>query len=221
MWLPIGVDIAADGTVYVVDSGNQRIQKFTPDGEIIEVLSPLPVRAPQVISVQDDGSFWLTGPSDKEIAYFTASGDLIATLVPPDGGFASPHGTETGLDGTIWVADTGNGVVRGYQLTDAPLAASEPTPSTTLVPADVEIAMINFDYVPATVTVKAGDTVRWTNPSNVQHTATSTGFFDSGAVGAGDNFTHTFNTPGTFEYFCTIHTAAIQSGVIVVEPAES
>jgi DNA-binding beta-propeller fold protein YncE len=219
MWLPIGVDVAADGTVYVVDSGNSRVQKFTPDGEIIEVLSPLPVNAPQVISVEADGSFWLAGPNDQEIAYFTASGDLIALLVPPEGGFASPHGTETGIDGTIWVADTGNGVVRGYQLTDAPLAVAEPSPTTT-IPADVEIAMLNFDFAPEALTVSVGDTVRWTNPSDLQHTATSTGFFDSGPVGSGDTFTYSFNSPGTFEYFCSIHGAAIQSGVIIVEPSD-
>jgi sugar lactone lactonase YvrE len=220
MWLPIGVDIAADGTVYVVDSGNRRVQKFSPDGEIIEVLSPLPVIAPQVISVEADGSFWLTGPNDQDIAYFTASGDLIATLVPPEGGFATPHGTETGIDGTIWVADTGNGVVRGYQLTADPIAAAEPSPSTTLVPADVEIAMLNFDYAPETVTVSVGDTVRWTNPSNLQHTATSPGVFDSFFNDTATTEIYTFDKPGTFEYFCTIH-GAIQSGVIIVEPADS
>jgi sugar lactone lactonase YvrE len=116
MWLPIGVDLAADGTVYVVDSGNNRVQKFTPDGEIIEVLSPLPILAPQVISVQDDGSYWLSGPNDSVVAYFSAAGELLATLAPPEGGFRLPHGTESMADGTVWLADTGNGVVRAYRL---------------------------------------------------------------------------------------------------------
>ncbi len=78
--------------------------------------------------------------------------------------------------------------------------------------------MVNFGYAPATVTVNVGDTVRWTNPSNLQHTVTSTGFFDSGAVDSGDSFTFTFTTAGTFDYFCSIHGAALQSGVINVEP---
>ncbi len=113
---PIGVDLAADGTVYVVDSGNSRVQKFTADGEIIEVLSSQPIRAPQVISVEDDGSYWLSGPSDSVVAYFDSAGELLATLAPPEGGFNLPHGTETMADGTVWLADTGNGVVRRYRV---------------------------------------------------------------------------------------------------------
>lgn len=120
MFLPIGVDIAGDGTVYVVDSGNNRVQKFTPDGEIIEVLSPLPILAPQVISVEDDGSYWLSGPTDRVVAHFSATGELLGTLVPPEGGFTMPHGTETMSDGTVWLADTGNGVVRAYRIADSP-----------------------------------------------------------------------------------------------------
>jgi DNA-binding beta-propeller fold protein YncE len=113
---PIGVDLAADGTVYVVDSGNSRVQKFTADGEIIEVLSSQPIRAPQVISVEDDGSYWLSGPSDSVVAYFDSAGDLLATLAPSEGGFNLPHGTETMADGAVWLADTGNGVVRKYRV---------------------------------------------------------------------------------------------------------
>ena len=32
---PSGIAVAGDGTVYVVDTGNHRIQLFTPDGEFI------------------------------------------------------------------------------------------------------------------------------------------------------------------------------------------
>lgn len=225
MWLPIGVDLAADGTVYVVDTGNRRVQKYTPDGEIIDVLSSLPVVAPQVLSVEDDGSYWLTGPNDSEIVHFSASGEVLATLIPPDGGFSSPHGTETASDGTVWVADSGNGVVRAYRVSETPLTASvstsTTTTSTTLAPGPppaVEIDMINFGYEPSSVTIKVGDTVRWVNPTSIQHTATLDGLFDSGPVGQGESFTYTFETAGTFHYLCSIHGAALQSGTITVEP---
>jgi sugar lactone lactonase YvrE len=224
MWLPIGVDVAADGTVYVVDSGNQRVQKFTPDGELIAVLSPLPVLAPQVISVEDDGSYWLSGPRDQDIVHFSPTGELLGRLVPPEGGFAGPHGTETASDGTVWVADTGNGVVRAYRVgetaaapPEADTSSTQSTTSTTGLPPDAEISMISFGYEPPAITVRVGDTVRWVNPTGIQHTATSTGVFDSGSVGQGETFTFTFTTAGTFDYFCAIHGAALQSGTITVE----
>lgn len=116
MSLPIGVDIGPDNTIYVVDSGNARVQTYTPDGEFIEVFSTAPLFGPQVISVRDDGSFWVAGPSDREVILFNAVGEPIASLVPPDGDLMAPHGTETASDGTVWLADTGNNVVRAFRL---------------------------------------------------------------------------------------------------------
>jgi hypothetical protein len=50
------------------------------------------------------------------VAYFDSAGDLLATLAPSEGGFNLPHGTETMADGAVWLADTGNGVVRKYRV---------------------------------------------------------------------------------------------------------
>jgi len=118
LFLPIGVDLAADGTVYVVDSGNARVQTFTPEGVFIGVFSTTPVVAPQVLSVQPDGSFWVSGPTDRVVAFLGPNGEFLATLVPPPNGFSLPHGTETTSDGTVWLADTGNNVVRAFRVTD-------------------------------------------------------------------------------------------------------
>lgn len=118
MFLPIGVDIGPGNVVYVVDSGNARVQTYSPDGEHIETFSTLPLFGPQVISVRDDGSFWVAGPADGEVVLFSASGEVLATLIPPDGELRGPHGTETASDGTVWLADTGNNVVRAFRLVD-------------------------------------------------------------------------------------------------------
>lgn len=63
-----------------------------------------------------------------------------------------------------------------------------------------------FGYQPATITVAVGDTVTWSNTGALQHTVTSeTGAFDSGLIAPGQSFTQTFQTPGTYNYFCTLH----------------
>ncbi len=62
-------------------------------------------------------------------------------------------------------------------------------------------------YQPATISVRVGDTVTWTNcgPMN-QHTTTSTaGLWDSGALSPGQSFSYRFTTAGTFTYRCTLH----------------
>jgi plastocyanin len=73
----------------------------------------------------------------------------------------------------------------------------------------------NF-YSPASVTVAVGDTVNWRNTGQAQHSATANdGSFDTGVFGPGQSRAHTFNTAGSFSYFCTVHGQS-QSGTVRV-----
>lgn len=70
-------------------------------------------------------------------------------------------------------------------------------------------------YTPATITVNVGDTVNWINNDNVVHTVTSVdGNFTSGDLTAGQMFSHTFTTAGTYTYHCKYYTW-MQGTVIV------
>lgn len=82
-----------------------------------------------------------------------------------------------------------------------------PAPSPPPPPAEANAVIIqNFAFNPATLTVKAGTTVAWTNEDSVSHTITSdSGAFDSGTLSSGHPFSYTFNTPGNFSYHCSIH----------------
>ena len=221
MWLPIGVDISADGTVFVVDSGNRRVQTYTPDGEVLTNMDTSPISDPQTIHVEPDGSYWVGGVADGEVARFSNNGMYLFSLAQPDGGFRAPHGIFTDGD-RVWVADTGNNVVRIYELgaehNPIPLVASELTESSAAAP-DAFAEMFSFGYAPSTMTVVEGQTIEWTNTSETPHTVTVTGTFDSGGVAAGGSFAFTFTDAGTYSYFCTIHGASLQAGVVVVEPA--
>ena len=82
--------------------------------------------------------------------------------------------------------------------------------------ADIEVKIDNFVFNPQQVTVKAGDTVTWVNHDDIPHTATSkTGVFRSKALDTDDKFSFTFATPGSYPYFCALHTH--MTGTIVVE----
>jgi plastocyanin len=73
-------------------------------------------------------------------------------------------------------------------------------------PATREVVIQAFAFSPATDTVQAGDTVRWSNRDVVPHTATSrTGGFDSGTLDAGQDWRYVARAPGTFAYECTLH----------------
>ncbi len=97
----------------------------------------------------------------------------------------------------------------GYGTTPAPA----PAPTTGASQNSVTIA--NFAFSPATLTVKAGTTVTWTNKDSATHTVTSdTGAFDSGNVANNATYSYTFGSAGTFAYYCGIH-PAMKATVVV------
>lgn len=68
-------------------------------------------------------------------------------------------------------------------------------------------------YEPVSLNVPIGMTVTWKNIDSTLHTVTSgsaeSGLsgteFDSSYLAAGKTFQHTFNSAGTFDYYCTLH----------------
>ncbi len=67
-------------------------------------------------------------------------------------------------------------------------------------------------FDPASLPVKVGTTVIWTNQDAAAHTVTSgdptagpSGTFDSGLIKPGNTFKYTFSDAGTVSYFCSVH----------------
>jgi plastocyanin len=88
------------------------------------------------------------------------------------------------------------------------------TASTCFNPIPVSIA--NFSFTPASVTIAAGCSVKWTNTVTTKHTATSTtGIWDSGQLNRTDTYTRQFNTTGSFPYVCTVHPGSMQATITV------
>jgi plastocyanin len=94
--------------------------------------------------------------------------------------------------------------------TSAPKApAPEPSPVST-------IHIKNFAYVPASVTIPAGSTVRFIEDDETPHTVTATDHsYDSGNLNQKDTWKHTFATAGTYNYFCAYHT--YMKGTVIVK----
>jgi plastocyanin len=74
--------------------------------------------------------------------------------------------------------------------------------------AVVEVAIRNFSYSPTPLVIAPGTTVRWTNFDFVSHDVTGEGSWGSvrsPLLGQGQSWEYTFDTPGTYTYFCTPH----------------
>ncbi|MDB6142008.1 MAG: amicyanin [Pseudomonas sp.] len=80
---------------------------------------------------------------------------------------------------------------------------------------DVKINIKEFMYSPKDLNVAVGTKVTWINDDQVPHTIVETNkVFHSAALDTQDDFSYTFLTPGTYEYFCTLHPQMI--GKVIV-----
>jgi plastocyanin len=80
----------------------------------------------------------------------------------------------------------------------------------------------NQTFSPANVTVARGTAVTWVWNDPAAHTTTSNpgqgDSWDSGfRSGTGTQFSHTFNSAGTFSYVCQVHAPGM-SGTVTVTP---
>lgn len=84
-------------------------------------------------------------------------------------------------------------------------ACGSKTPPHVSKTYQVEIRGMQFS--PASVRVHPGDFVVWTNKDIVPHTVTAAGWFDSGPLQPGDQWTHgvTEETGIVLDYVCTMH----------------
>jgi plastocyanin len=81
-----------------------------------------------------------------------------------------------------------------------PMAKAQKHPTRTVMIKD-------FHFKPAHLTIKRGAKVRWINKDTTAHTATANNArsFDSGRLGKGQRYTHTFKSAGKKGYHCEIH----------------
>jgi plastocyanin len=85
-------------------------------------------------------------------------------------------------------------------ITDAPLESDMSSASA------LDVTVDNFSFAPAHTSVAAGSTVTWTNRDDAPHTIVSTErAFKSPALDTDERFSHRFDTPGEYRYFCSIH----------------
>lgn len=90
--------------------------------------------------------------------------------------------------------------------TAVPAASVAPPASAAPGAAGSTVAIANFSFQPATITVPVGTTITWTNGDSASHTVTADdGSFTSESLGNGATFSRAFPAAGTFAYHCRIH----------------
>jgi plastocyanin len=83
---------------------------------------------------------------------------------------------------------------------------STPLPQTSASVSDNTVSIRDNAFIPANITVNAGETVRWVNddpgPHRIQFTDSH---YATVLIGASQSASQRFDQPGVFEYTCLIH----------------
>ena len=84
-------------------------------------------------------------------------------------------------------------------------------------PESTGVTIAGMQFQPATIRVKAGEEVTWKNTAAMPHTVTGRedGRLSSARLNQGSMFSHTFEQPGTYTYYCALHPS--MTGTVIVE----
>ncbi len=198
-------------TATATPAAASELEKVSGDGQLGAVGTAL--TNPLVAKVSDQFG---NGVAGVAVGWSATDGLLSAPTVP-----TGPNGTSAvtltmgDTEGPITITATA-GALAGSPQTFTATATATPPPSS-------DITVVNDAFQPGSLTVPAGTTVTWTwGPSAFQHNVVPVAT-EPASSGAPANSPHTyqftFNTPGTFTYYCQVHGSPTfgMRGTIIVQ----
>jgi DNA-binding beta-propeller fold protein YncE len=115
---PWGIAVGPDGSVYVADTWNHRIEKFTSTGRFVKAWgtfgqgeAPDSFYGPRGLAVDAEGRVYVTDTGNKRIVVFDADGNYITEFGGAGfdpGLFDEPTSVAIDRNGTVYVTDTWN-----------------------------------------------------------------------------------------------------------------
>lgn len=193
-------------------AGAVEVGHSTIDVTLDELLA-----SPYALNVHESGENVATYIACGNVAGPVVDGLLLIPLREQSDssyyGIAALAGNDAGgTDVSVYIAPDAMGAMLATPVAEV-AAPTEPAgetgaaePGEVDAPMEVAVDIVDFTFSPQVLEVPVGTTVTWTNSDTSQHTATANdGTFDSGVLAQGDSFSFTFETAGTFDYFCEVH----------------
>ena len=130
---PHGIAVDSNGSVYVADSSNNRVQKFDLQGNFITFIGDsVPngsangsFQRPSSVAVYGSGNVYVADTNNNRIQKFDPQGNFITYIgasapnaSSANGSFSSPYAVAIDGTGNVYVADTGNNRVQKFDPQD-------------------------------------------------------------------------------------------------------
>ncbi len=124
-YYPRGIAFDGDGNVYVVDSENDYVKKFSPDGTFISKFGgygsgPGQLDIPIDAGVDGDGNVYVLEFGNNRVSKFNSAGTFIMSwgnFGAGDNQFSNGYGISVSQDGDVYVADSGNNQIKRFTST--------------------------------------------------------------------------------------------------------
>src|SRR5437899_11535363 len=110
---PSGIAVDSKGNVLVADTGNGRVEKFSPTSTFISTIGMKgagngQLGAPNGIAVDRNGNVYIADAGNHRVQKLASNGGLIADWTGPEPGFYGPRRIAIGPDDSIYVVDQGH-----------------------------------------------------------------------------------------------------------------
>src|SRR6266568_3371278 len=110
---PSGIAVDSNGNVLVADTGNGRIEKFSPTSTFISTIGMKgagngQLGAPNGIAVDRNGNVYIADAGNHRVQKLAPNGGFIAEWKGPEPGFYGPRRIAIGPDDSIYVVDQGH-----------------------------------------------------------------------------------------------------------------
>ncbi len=108
---PAGSAIDANGDLWVVDQGNNRVEEFNEKGEFLKKIGATILNRPSDIAIDNEGNLWVTDTGNGRVVKFAPSGGFLGAYGSygrEEDQFVQPEAIAADPSGGVWVVDDSN-----------------------------------------------------------------------------------------------------------------